>query len=71
MNGCRMEDINTLPLESGQNQDFTPSPFSIKEALILIWVRCFFGTIDHHLLGLLASQIKFLFLAPTFHLSIY
>ena len=38
MNGCRKEEINTSPLESGQNQeifDFTHSPFSIKGAGIL------------------------------------
>ena len=43
----------------------TPSPFRIKEAWILTRVRWFFGTLVHHLLGLLASPIKLLFLAPT------
>ena len=35
----------------------TTSPFSIKEAWILTWVRWFFGTLVYHLLGLLGSQI--------------
>ena len=34
-----------------------------------MWARWIFGTLVHHLLGLLASQIKSLFLAPTVHLS--
>ena len=67
VNGCRKEEINTFH----QNQDFTPSPFSIKEARILTQGRWFFGTLVHHLLSLLAFRIKSLFLAPTAHFLIY
>jgi len=33
------------------------------------WVRWLFGILVHHLLGLLAIQIKLLFFAPVLHLS--
>ena len=36
----------------------TPSSFGIKEDCILIWAWWFFGTLVHHLLGLLTFQIK-------------
>ena len=42
----------------------TPSPFRIKAAWILTWVRRFFGTRVHHLLNLLTFLIKLLFLVP-------
>ena len=42
----------------------TPSPFRIKAAWILTWVRWFFGTRVHHLLNLLTFLIKLLFLVP-------
>ena len=74
MNGCRKEDINTSSLESDWNQEvfeFAPSHFSIKEAWILTQTRWFFGTWVHHFLGLLAFQIKLLFLYPVPCLSIY
>ena len=61
VNGCRKEEINTSPPESDQKQemfDFTLFPFNIKEAWILIQGRWFFGTLVHHLLGLLAFWIK-------------
>ena len=38
---------------------------SIKEISIQTWARCFFGTLVHHLLCLLAFWIKSLFLVPT------
>ena len=46
-NEYRKEEINTSSLETDQKQemfDFTFSPFSIKEAWILIQARWFFGT---------------------------
>ena len=64
-------EINTFPTESAWNQNFTPSPFSIKEAWILTWRRWSFETLVYHLLGLLAFRIKSLFLVPTTHLLIY
>lgn len=48
-----------------------PFPFNIKEVRTLTWVRWCFGTLAHHLLSLLVSQIKSLFLAPTTHLLTY
>ena len=74
MNDYRKEEINSSPLEADGNQetfDFTPSPFSIKEAGTLTQARWFFGTQFHHLLGLLTFWMKSLFLTPTTHLSIY
>ena len=68
VNDCRKEEINTSPLEADKNQemfDFIPSLISIKEAWILTQARWFFGTLVHHLLSLLAFQIKFL--AATIH----
>ena len=41
----------------------TLSTFSNNEAWTLVWLRWFFGTLVPHLLGLLAFQIKVLFLA--------
>ena len=37
-----------------------PFPFSIKNVWILTWVKWFFGKVVHHLLSLLALQIKLL-----------
>lgn len=48
----------------------TPPPFSIKEAWMLLWVKWFFGRLVGHLMGLLAFQIKSLFLAPPSRLLI-
>ena len=44
--------------ESGRNQNFSPSPFSVKEAWFLTPETWFFGTLERYLLGLLAFQIK-------------
>ena len=49
----------------------TPLPFGIREVWILTWVRWFFGTVVHHLLSLLAFQIKSLFLVSVSRLPIY
>lgn len=48
-----------------------PSPFSTKETWNLTRVRYFYGTLLHYLPGLLAFQIKSLFIAPAPRLSIY
>ena len=48
MNDCREEEINTSLLEADWNQemlDFTPSPFSIKEAWVLTQAKWFLGMI--------------------------
>lgn len=50
---------------------FTSPSFSIKETRIQTQARCFFGTLGHHLLLLLAFQIKSVFPASTTHLLIY
>lgn len=42
-------------------------PFGMREACNLIQVRWFFGTLDHHHLGLLAFQIHSVFFAPAAH----
>ena len=49
--------------------DFIPSPLGIKKA----WIqeRWFSQMRVYQLLGLLTSQIKLLFLAPTLHLLIH
>ena len=65
---CREEEINTPWLKADGNQevfDFTPSPFSIKGAWILIQARWFLGVWVNCFLSLLVFQIKQLFLAPT------
>ena len=67
MNDCGQIDVNTPPLEADGNQevfDFTPSPFSIKEAG---WVS---GSWIHFLRGLPPFRIHSLFLAPATRLSI-
>ena len=51
--------------------DITPSPFRIKEAWILTLGRQFSRTWVYHLLGLLAFEIKSLFLVPVTPLWIY
>ena len=46
---CREKEVNTPPLEADGNQevfDFTPSPFSIKGAWILIQARWFFAVYE-------------------------
>ena len=48
-----------------------PSSFSVTGAWFLPWVRWFGRTLVCHLFGLLAFQMKWLFLAPTPCLSIY
>ena len=48
-----------------------PTLCSIKQTNIQTWARWFFGTLVHHLLGLLAFWIKSLFLDPTPPLSIF
>ena len=66
VNDCRKEEINTSPPEADWNQerfDFTPSPFSIKEAWILTQARWLFGTQVHHLLSLLAFKLSHYFLS--------
>ena len=83
VNGCRKEQIYISSLDSGQNQGIfatvyllcyftssSPSLCSIIETSTQTQARWFFGTLVHHLLGLLAFWIKLLFLAPTTHLSI-
>lgn len=49
----------------------TSLSFSIKETWVLTSVTWIFGTLVHHLLDLLAFQVKSLFLASTSHLSLY
>ena len=49
----------------------SPPLCSIKKNSIQIWAVWFFGTLFHHLLGLLASPIMFPFLIITTCLSIY
>ena len=53
------------------NNHHTTNPFTTQETWTLTWGRWFYGTPAHHLLGLPASQIKSLFLAPTTHHSFY
>ena len=63
---ARTMDSNTKKFAT---TNYTPSPFNIKEAWILIWVRWLFGTLVHHFLSLLAFWIKSLFLAPNLSLD--
>lgn len=46
-------------------------PLFIKETSIQTQAKWLFGRVGHHLFGLLASQIKSVFLAPTIHFWIY
>ena len=72
-----------MPPESSQNQKIMATTYhlfflyllifplcSIKETSIQIQTRWIFGTLDNHLLSLLAFPIKLLILALTLHLSI-
>ena len=63
MNSCKNKGF--LHQEICNKQPY-PSSFSIKEAWIfLTLVRCFFGARVHYLLGLMAFQIKLLFLGDS------
>ena len=83
MNGCRKEEINTSPQESGRNQEIFSKTYHLFSLYPLTSPSLFYkrkqhpnlakmtlGTPVHHLIGLLDLQIKLLFLAPTTHLSI-
>ena len=64
------EQDYTSHLVSGQcqevcNSEAEPSPCSLKGVWILTSVRWFFGGLVHHLLHLMAFQIKQFFFAPT------
>ena len=85
INESRKEEINTSPLKYVRTRKYlhqltvffffyftsSPSPLcSVKETTIQIWARCFFGALVHHLICLLAFQMKLLLLAPVTCLSI-
>ena len=53
------------------NNHHTTNTFTTQETWTLTRGRWFYGTPAHHLLGLPASQIKSLFLAPATHHSFY
>ena len=61
----RCKNKGFWPQEVCNNQPHPLSPFSIKAAWILTWVRWFFGTTAHHLLWLLAFQIQVIIPCPT------
>ena len=58
VNGCRKEEIQASSSETDKNQNFIPSPKSIKEAWIITQRWRFSGTLVPHLLNLLVFQMK-------------